>query len=191
MRKEILDRVVMLEEEHAGRKRAETDAAAWRKRFTERAAQQLGQPLALVERADAGDPAAQAMILAAIEQRPELVATDGSFTLRAEEALLEATSAASWSLKEARRRNLRNLRDEIAGPKPTALEAVLAHSLVMSLLEAEHLTTLAHRGNASEALDRRRTRAHGRAMSAARTLALVRRAMLPTVRVSIANQEPK
>lgn len=166
-------------------KRAAADADAWRQRFTKRAAEQLGQPPALVERADAGDAEAQAAIMKAMDARPELIATDGSFTLRAEEALLDATSAASWSLKEARRRSLRALRDEIAGKEPTALEAALAHSLAMSLIEAEHLTTLAHRGNGSEALDRRRTRAHARAMTAARTLALVRRLALPMLRVSV------
>lgn len=183
--KHLETRLAEIEEAFSGQKKAKADAEAWRQRFTKRAAEQLGQPLALVERADAGDAEAQVAIVKAMDARPELVATDGSFTLRAEEALLDATSAASWSLKEARRRSVRALRDEIAGPKPSALEAALAHSLAMSLVEAEHLTTLAHRGNASEALDRRRTRAHARAMSAARTLALVRRLALPMLRVNV------
>lgn len=183
--KALMHRIYDLLDDDAGKKRTAADADAWRKGFTSRAAEQLGQPVALIERADAGDADARAAVLAALDNAAELVAADGSFTLRAEEALLDATSAASWSLREARRRGLRKLRDEIAGPAPTALEAALAHSLAMSLVEAEHLTTLAHRGNGSEALDRKRTRAHGRAMSAARTLALVRRLALPAVRFNV------
>ena len=166
------------------------DAEAWRKAFLARATTELGQPSEVIERAEAGDPGARSALASALDQSPAFVAREGSFLRRAEQALLDATSAASWVLRETRRRTLEALLHGIAGPAPTPLEAALAHCVAMSLVEAEHLETLAHRGRgADEALDRRRSRAHARAMSAARTLATVRRLARPFVQVNVAQQQ--
>ena len=94
-----------------------------------------------------------------------------------------------WVLKESRRRMLPVLQREIAGQNPTPLEAALAHCVAVSLIEVEHLAALAYQRPASDAFDRRRSRAHARAMSAARTLATLRRLAIPVVQVNIAREQ--
>lgn len=189
MNRATLARFDQLETELAQQDRAQKDAQAWRRGFLERAGAELQQPAELLERAEAGDEAARATLAAVLAERPAFVAAQGSFLRRAEDALLDATSGGSWLLRQTRRSTLKRLQDGIAGPSPTPIEAELAHCLAMSLVESEHLATLAHRGNTSDALDRRRTRAHARAMSAARTLATVRRLALPMLQVNLAQQQ--
>jgi hypothetical protein len=142
------------------------------------------------DRAFQGDAEAQATITAALDRKPAYVARVGSFMARTEKALLDATSDADWTLRETRTRTLRVMVRDIAGPNPTPLEAALAHCFAMSFTEADHLATVALRARGStDEFDRRRTRAHARAMSAARTLATVRRLALPVVQVNVAQRQ--
>lgn len=169
--------------------REDKRAARWWADYRRRAVSDLGVPADVIERANNDDAEAQACVTAALDRSPEFVAHAGDFMARTEEALVLATSGGDWTLREARTRTLRAMVRQIAGPAPTALEAQLAHCVAMSLVEADNLATEALRHGSTDRLDRRRTRAHARAMSAARTLATVRRLALPVVQVNLAQQQ--
>ena len=125
----------------------------------------------------------------ALDEHPTFVEREGSFAMRTEDALLEATSAASWILTESRRRVFGDVKREIAGVSPNPLEAAIARCVALSLAEVEYLDTLAFRGELSDQFDRRRSRAHARAMSAAKTLATLRRLAIPVVQVNVAREQ--
>lgn len=170
-------------------KREKARVESWKKGFEASVVKELEQGSDTLQRADAGDPEARALLARALDEHPAFLAREGSLALRAEEALLDVTSSANWLLKESRRRMLRAASREIAGPNPSPLEAALAQSAALAFAEVQYLQTLTFRSGSTEALDKRLSRAHARAMSAAKTLAVVRRLAAPVVQLNIAEQQ--
>lgn len=105
----------------------------------------------------------------------------------ARQAVIEAACGENRVAQEAAGLYIRDLRTALAGPNPDRLEAALADRTALALFEADRLdrrgavidTILSERnqvpGEMVEKLDRRRGRAHARALAAARTLAVVRK----------------
>jgi hypothetical protein len=147
---------------------------------------------ALMRRADDGDEEARAELCRRMDHaQPAKLEEIGCLARRAEDALLHAANRDFVSY-EAARRCLEEKRRDLAGPNPTALERALADRLAFALAEADYLAAWRARGGEmsikqSEHLERRYSAAHARAMSAARTLATVRRLLpgAPTVAVGV------
>src|SRR5439155_14548853 len=78
--------------------RKQEHIAAWRPEFMARAATDLQQGSEVLELAEAGDLEARTAVLKALEHSAGFVEREGSLSIRAEEALLTATSSASWLL---------------------------------------------------------------------------------------------
>ena len=147
-------------------------------------------------RANKGDEKAQAelckRIVVKAAARPSWLEETGSVARHAEEVLLDAACGADFVTLQAARAVLATKRRELAGPNPTPLERALADRLALVLTEADLLAArAAAQGELSleqaAHLERRYARAHSRAMSAARTLAVVRRLAvnMPTVAVQV------
>jgi hypothetical protein len=156
---------------------------------------------ALLARADTGDGAALAEVKAAFDKAPETWRRIGSGFRRAMEGMVLNTTEGPVR-QEAARRDLDDLAEDLAGKDAPPLERALAARCALALYELDCLTEMAAMAGAAaglrhldliEALDRRRQRAHARAMSATRTLALVRRlnsgrpAVAVGVHVNVAN----
>jgi hypothetical protein len=120
----------------------------------------------------------------------------GDMAAVAEHALITQSSRTDLVFQEAARRALAVRRRELAGPAPSALEAILAERLAICWL-AVHLYEAAYaklHGSLPLEQDvfhlKRIDAAHHRFLSAARTLAAVRRLAIPALQVNIAeNQE--
>jgi hypothetical protein len=99
--------------------------------------------------------------------------------------------------REALRRKLALLRAELAGPKPTAIEGLLAGRVAICWLDAYYMDVLssltmrtANVGTAlSDYYQRRQGRAHRRLLSACKALTTCQRLVLETVRSSIQSKD--
>jgi hypothetical protein len=96
--------------------------------------------------------------------------------------------------KEAFRRKLIEVREELAGPNPSPLESLLAERAAICWLTVNYYeilfaqsTRLASRD--AEHHQRRIDAAHRRFLSAAKTLATVRKLALPAIQVNIAEKQ--
>lgn len=150
---------------------------------------------ALLLRADSGDVKAQAELSRRIDDMeqvaPGWIEDEGNLSRRAENALLCAANKDFVSY-ETSRRVLAEKRRELAGPNPSPLERALADRLAFALAETDYLAEWRARGDEmtvaqAEHFERRYSRAHSRSMSAARTLAVVRRLAtnMPAVAVQV------
>ena len=148
---------------------------------------------ALMKRADGGDAEALAAFMQALDKYPALAQQLGSSWLRSRNRMIEAVVGEGGSVKTAAaERYVTELSQGMVGPCPSTLERAIAARCALALYELDHLTTvvacnLNANSKALDLLDRRRSRAHSRAMSAARTLAVVRRLLsgAPSVAVGV------
>jgi len=134
-----------------------------------------------IQRASRGDQAAMPEVRQAFDARPRLWRLLGDMARRAEDALIGAAFAEKdLAGREAARRYLADLRAQLAGPDPSPLDRVLAKRAALALYDAgrldrEALSRTDLTWQTADLLDRRRSRAHGRALAAVRSLAVVRR----------------
>jgi hypothetical protein len=86
------------------------------------------------------------------------------------------------------------VRDDLAGPNPTALERILCERVALCWFDAHEMdrryinqadTSL----KIAEYRESRRDRAHKRFLAACRTLATVRKLALPAIQVNLAHQQ--
>jgi hypothetical protein len=149
-----------------------------------------GDTLSLVQRADDGDPEAQTEITRMLDEGRGSV--DGSILNATAMALRTATAPESWTGREIARRELERRCADLAGPKASGLERALADRLALALGELDYVGAIAI-GVKGVTLDQRASiearysAANRRAMSAAKTLAMVRRlaAAVPAVAVQV------
>ncbi len=129
------------------------------------------------------------------DRSPELWDEVGDLALQAERALVKGISGENALLKDALYRKLEVLRAELSGPSPSVLDRLLVERVVACWLQvygadalyAQNLGKLTLKR--SEFFQRRQDRAHRRYLSAIRTLAHVRRLLLPPVQVNIGAQQ--
>jgi hypothetical protein len=117
----------------------------------------------------------------------------GNLATRAENALVNVASEKNYMLKEALTRKLATLKEELGGG--TTLERLLGERVAACWLNVYYIDALyAQRLNnitwvESEYFQRRQERAHRLYLSAIRTLAQVRRLLVPAVQVNIGAQQ--
>lgn len=147
-------------------------------------------------RLDAQEPALQAA-RARWEANPDEWRAIGDLSMRARQALIAAVCGDDRVRGEATGRAIRELRTSLAGPDATPMERALADRAALCLFDADRLDrrgalldAILEERNASrpelvEHLDRRRSRAHARALAAVRALALVKRLKHATPAVAV------
>jgi hypothetical protein len=110
-------------------------------------------------------------------------------------SLAQKMAGTNLYFREAVVKNAENLRDEICGPNPSALERLLAERVATCWTYLNYLeliyTQSAENLTIAQGLYRQKVldRAHGRYLSAIKTLADVRRLALPAVQVNIAKKQ--
>ena len=146
------------------------------------------------------DAAELAKVDAIFDAHAEKWRAIGDTGMQARLALLEASAPGNPVRQRATGRYIRELRYSLAGPEASPLERVLADRAALALVDADRLdrlgsaieTQAGYAANGLELLDRRRSRAHARALAAVRSLAIVRRLLGPrsptvAVQVNVAN----
>ena len=149
--------------------------------------------LTLVRRAEAGDKAAMTALRPLINQAPAAWEMAGNLAIRAENALVNVAVGNDEMLREALKKKLATLKEELAGGTP--LERLLGERVAACWLNVYYIDALyAKRLNdvtwaEGEYFQRRQERAHRLYLSAIRTLAQVRRLLVPAVQVNIGAQQ--
>lgn len=150
----------------------------------------------LLKRANNGDKDAAAQALAIVKGLPE----EGPL-LDTVAPLLEMASSTLINLvtdnelrRAGYRRRLEIMRDEMAGPKPSALELHLAERAALCALAVSNLERLYTQNFSSgtkvwEVCGRQLDGAHRRHLSAVKALAEVRRLKLPSIQVNIGENQ--
>jgi hypothetical protein len=150
---------------------------------------------ALYKRATTGDAAAMGKLRKALDRVPGFWA-DMSLARQVEEGHLMRIAGDNLVLKEGLRRELRALKDGLAGPSCSPLEHLLIERIAACWLQVQWADyrgeniarddlTLAQ----ADYRQRRQDRAHRRLLSGVRTLALVRKLALPVLQVNVAEQQ--
>ncbi|MDP3238680.1 MAG: hypothetical protein Q8N26_38175 [Myxococcales bacterium] len=150
--------------------------------------------MALIERARAGDkstaPAVKALVLA----NAELARVAGDMSFIVELGWVRLFAGKDVLAREAMTSELDRLKSSLAGPAPSAIERVLVDRVAACWVQANYAdATEATHGDRTiaqaELALKRQTMAHKRLLSALKTLAEVRRLMVPTLQVNIAEQQ--
>ncbi len=150
---------------------------------------------ALLVRAHKGDKAAIEEFLAQVANTPQeravldvLAPLSGS----ARDALIGLRTKSDFQ-KQGFRRQLDLMRDEIAGPNPSALERQLAERVALCFFQVVTLESIWSRNIDNvrmwQAVNRQLDGAHRRHLSAIKALAEVRRLKLPSVQVNIGEKQ--
>lgn len=146
-----------------------------------------------IQRASQGDETAMSEVREAFDVHPGVWRLLGDMARRAEDALIGASfTEKDLAGREAARRYLADLHTQLAGPDSSPLERVLAERAALALYDAsrldrEALSRTDLTWQTADLLDRRRSRAHARALAAVRSLAVVRRLLKggPAVAVGV------
>ena len=147
-----------------------------------------------VAKATSGDPAALRTLRPLLDEAPELCEVFGDLGRKAKTAWIEIATGKHGLTREALTRHVETLQRELAGPSPSVLERLLAERIVLCWLEVHCLdpalsakTEMPVRH--AEFSDRRRDRAHRRYLSALRSLATIRRLLIPSVQLNIGSKQ--
>jgi hypothetical protein len=147
----------------------------------------------VLPRAQAGDPAALALVKASFDSHP----TSWDVVVRlsgAEEHLISSIAGDDAVKAAALRRRAEALRYDLNGPAGSPLERLLVERIVMTWLgvvEAERLALNVGDRSLKQAdyYDRRLDRAQRRHLASIKALAVVRRLALPVVQLNIAERQ--
>jgi hypothetical protein len=101
-----------------------------------------GELQELVRQAQSGDESVLPALRRFLDGRPDVWRQVGDLRAHAEEALLGLAAGPSLLAREAIRRKAAELRAELAGPSPTAVEGLLAERAALCWLQL-HLADLA------------------------------------------------
>lgn len=139
----------------------------------------------LIERAYAGDQSAVPGIRGILDSMPQAVRLfGGDLAHEAEQALVRAIAGKNLAQREALTRKMEQLRAELGGPNPGPLERLLVERVALCWLNssfADLQFALAKNTTLQFGiyLQRQQSRAHQRLLSAIKSLATVRRLVLP------------
>jgi hypothetical protein len=149
--------------------------------------------LNLIRRTEGGDKSAMTALRPLINQAPGAWEMAGNLAIRADNALVNVAAGTDEMIREALTRKLATLKEELGGATP--LERLLIERVVTCWLNVYYIDALyAKRLNEitwaeSDYFQRRQERAHRLYLSAIRTLAHVRRLLVPAVQVNIGAQQ--
>lgn len=150
---------------------------------------------AVVKRADRGDEKALIVTGRLIDGLPELWDAYGNLATAAEGALVDLYAGRSAVTRQVLQRKLADMRVELAGPRASPLEKLLVERVVACWLQSYHADyayTRALGELPSKEVDlhqRRQDRAARQYLKALRSLADVRRLLLPSVQVNLAENQ--
>ena len=144
---------------------------------------------ALVERAGDGDERAMPALRVVLDRRPDYFPGLGIADFAARAMAISGAGKDDVSLREVHVREIGRVRDELAGPAPTALERLLAERVALAWFDANQRDYAAVDATTREGctlakaeyLARQRDRSTARFLAAARSLATVRRLALPVL----------
>src|SRR5690606_18012043 len=98
---------------------------------------------ALVNRAQAGDPAALPRIRQTLDQHPEVWQHLGDLSALAERAWIGVLAADNPLGVEAMKRTVEEMRAELAGEHPTRLERMIVDQIIVCWMEVQYLEVVA------------------------------------------------
>lgn len=151
---------------------------------------------AVASQAEQGDARAMQVVQRLVGALPEFFDVYGDVAVAAEDALIDLYAGRSVVTHEATRSKLRRLRTSLAGPTASPLEQLLAERVVVCWLQS-YQADLAYAKALEELLppqllelyQRRQDRAARQYLKAMRTLADVRRLLIPLVQLNIAENQ--
>ncbi len=157
-----------------------------------RAAGSLATMSKMLGRAEEGDKEALSTLKELFDKNPRLWEEYGNLALQAELALVAMAAGDNHLQREAMQRKLTAMKEDLAGPKPTPLDRLLAERVATCWFQVQYADAacaqMTNGGVTFEQGDyyqRRQDRAHRRYLSAVRTLAQVRRLLMPAMQVNI------
>ena len=150
---------------------------------------------ALVKQADGGDQAALPSIKQVFDAVPSLWDAFGNIATIAQNALIDLVAGKSIVTREGIRKTMAAMRADVSGPNASPLERLLVERVVAcwalsyqaDLAYADSLTRASP--IESEHCQRRQDRAARQYLAALRSLAVVRRLLVPTVQVNVAERQ--
>ena len=148
-----------------------------------------------LKRARGGDEWTLPVLRKMLENPATVDALGGDLARQAELSLIDAAAGDNLSFREALARKLELLRAELAGPSPTPVERLLVERVVACWLQVQDADVRYAQGQKGctlaqgEYQQRRMDRAHGRYLSALKTLALVRKLAVPVLQLNIARKQ--
>ncbi len=151
--------------------------------------------LRLLTCAGNGDSSASSELRELFDAKPTRWETVGNMALQAECSLVQVASGDNEVLEEAIYKKLNNMKKDLAGSAPTPLERLLVERVVACWLQVYYADAIYMQNMKNLSIEvgayyqQRQDRAHRRYMSAIRTLAQVRRLLIPPVQVNIGNQQ--
>lgn len=146
---------------------------------------------ALLERARAGDRSAVPDVRRILGDPAQVEWLGGDLARQATQSMINAAAGEDLVFREAMTRKLELLREELAGPNPTPVERLLVERVVACWLQVSDADVRYAQAQGSLTVtqgdyhQRRMDRAHRRFLSAVKTLALVRKLALPSLRVNV------
>ena len=153
-----------------------------------------GDIVALANRAQKGDKSALPAIREVLDDPAMVDLLGGDLAKQAQLTLIEKFSTSNLLLRESLPRKLDNLRRELGGPAPTALEKLVVDRIVACWLHLHHLEHVyAQKDSMSLELGTYYEKSIGQAqrryLAAIRCLALIRRLAIPALQVNIARKQ--
>ena len=144
----------------------------------------------VLQKASSGDQSVLPELRRLLDLGPEIPQLFGDLGRLATTAWIDLATGDNLLRREALTRQVAVLEREIAGPSPSVLERLLAERIVVCWLELNYLElALTSKGERplrqAEYYDRRKDRAHRRYLSAIRSLATIRRLVIPALQVNI------
>jgi hypothetical protein len=137
---------------------------------------------ALVTRARQGDESVLPELRQHLDRHPQVWQTCGNLAAHAQAAWLNLVGGADLVIKESVRRQLDQRQQELAGPRPTALESLLVQRVLAALVQVNYIDIIYARAQSSNVTDvllhelQRRQESAGRCLTeAVKQLELARR----------------
>jgi hypothetical protein len=149
----------------------------------------------VLDRARKGDESTLPVVWRILENPDSVDALGGDLALLAQMSFIKAAAGKDLVFREALVGKLASMRDELAGPNPTPIERLLVERIVACWLQVQDADVRYAQGQASATMtqgdyqQRRMDRAHGRFLSAIKTLATVRKLAVPVFQVNIAQEQ--
>ncbi len=149
----------------------------------------------LLEYAGKGDKEAISELRKQFDAQPALREQVGNIAFQAEHSLVNLASGGNTVVKEATYEKLQAMKEDLAGSAPTPLEKLLVERVVVCWFQVYYIDTIYAQNmktispKQADYYQQHQDRAHRRYLSAIRTLAQVRRLLIPTVQVNIGNQQ--
>jgi hypothetical protein len=149
----------------------------------------------LVKRADRGDQEALPAIKQVFDAVPGVWDAYGNIATKAQNALIDLVAGKSVVAREGIRTTMATMRADVSGPNASPLERLLVERVVAcwalsyqaDIAYADSLTRASP--IESEHCQRRQDRAARQYLAALRSLAVVRRLLVPTVQVNVAEHQ--